>query len=236
MDLSAVEVRIIGSLIEKQLTTPQYYPLTLNSLVTACNQTSNRNPVTNYDQQTVEETVLGLKPKGLCRIVHSVHNRATKFRQVLEEVWELEQPELALLGVLMLRGPQTLGELRSRTERMADWDDLGQVETALDRLAERDEPLVVRLPRQPGQKEARYVHLLSGPVDVEAMAAAPSDETGGEAGGSWSPPSASSGGGLGARVEQLEAEVAELRDEVTQLRAWIDAIRTDLGVGDGPSV
>src|SRR3954454_14808049 len=215
VELSAMQVRIIGSLIEKQLTTPQYYPLTLNALVTACNQSSNRNPVVNYDADTVEPVVHDLKPMGLVRIVHSVHNRALKFRQVLDELWALDQPELALLGVLMLRGPQTLGELRSRTERMADWSELGEVETSLDRLASRDEPLVVRLPRLPGQKEARYVHLLGGPIDVDALAAsAESDAFSGGGGGGGG------GGGRSSRVDELEAEVAELRAEVAELRSW----------------
>src|SRR5947209_7195866 len=125
MELGAEELRVIGSLIEKELTTPQQYPLTLNALVLACNQTSNRSPVTAYDERTVEDTVLGLKDKGLTRIVHPSHGRSvTRYRQVLHEAIYLEREELAVLGVMMLRGPQTLNELKTRTERAAEFEDL----------------------------------------------------------------------------------------------------------------
>src|SRR5947199_8871555 len=149
MELGAEEARVVGSLIEKELTTPQQYPLTLNALVTACNQTSNRFPVVEYEERTVEATVMGLKDKGLARVVHPSHGRsATRYRQVLHEALYLEPPELALLGVLMLRGPQTLNELKTRTERAYDFVDLAEVERTLDRLVLREEPLVMRIPRQ----------------------------------------------------------------------------------------
>jgi hypothetical protein len=206
-ELGAEELRIIGSLIEKELTTPQQYPLTLNALTLACNQTSNRNPVVTYDERTVESTVMGLKDKGLARVVHPSHGRSvTRYRQVLHEALYLEQPEVALLGVMMLRGPQTLNELKTRTERAADFADLAEIEQTLDRLAGREEPLVVRIPRQPGQREDRYAHLLGGEVDVSAL---PAPEP--------SP-----------RASRAD-EVADLRAEVEALRRDLDELRKELG-------
>ena len=225
VDLTVPEVRVIGSLIEKQMTTPQYYPLTLNSLVTACNQTSNRNPVVSFDARVVDNTLEALKSKGLVRVVYSPGSRAPKYRQVMEEVWELDDRKLALLGVLMLRGPQTLGELRARTERMAEMIELAEVEMMLDRLASREEPLVVRLPRQPGQKEARYAHLLSGPVDVDALSASSPVAFSAPSEPSEPVPTPASN----TRLDELEEEVAALRDEMNQLRAWVTAIRSALG-------
>jgi uncharacterized protein YceH (UPF0502 family) len=209
MELGAEVLRVIGSLIEKELTTPQQYPLTLNALVAACNQTSNRFPVVTYDERTVEATVLGLKDRGLARVVHPSHGRsATRYRQVLNEVLHLEQPELAVLGVLMLRGPQTLNELRTRTERAAEFADLADVERTLDGLAGREEPLVVRIPRQPGQREDRYAHLLGGDMDVtELPAPSPSPRA--------------------SRTEDL----ADLREEVEALRRDLDELRKELGLG-----
>jgi uncharacterized protein YceH (UPF0502 family) len=205
VELGVEERRVVGSLIEKELATPQQYPLTLNALVAACNQSSNRFPVVAYDERLVESTVLGLKEKGLTRVVHPSHGRsATRYRQVLHEVLHLEQAELALVGVLMLRGAQTVNELRTRTERMAEFADLNEVERTLDALAARDESLVVRIPRQPGQREDRYAHLLGGELDVAPAAATPA------------PP----------RADQL----ADLREEVAALRRDLDEIRTQLGL------
>ena len=211
MELGAEELRVIGSLIEKELTTPQQYPLTLNALVLACNQTSNRNPIVTYEERAVENTVLGLKDQGLARVVHPSHGRsATRYRQILHEALRLEREELAVLGVLMLRGPQTLNELKTRTDRAADFSDLDAVDRTLDALAGREEPLVVRIPRQPGQREDRYAHLLGGEVDVnEIAAAAPA-------------PSPS------ARSSRAD-EVADLREEVEALRRDLDALRRELG-------
>ena len=210
MDLSTVEIRVVGALVEKQLTTPQYYPLTLNALVTACNQTSNRNPVVAYDDHTVSEALASLRERGLTRIVHSVHNRAAKYRHVVDEVWRLEERELAVLGVLLLRGPQTAGELRTRSER-AVASTLEEVESTLESLAVRDEPLVRRLPRRPGQKEERWVHLLAGEPDVDSFdepAAQPSRATGG-----------------GERVAALEDEVRALREELDAVKAEVAELR-----------
>jgi uncharacterized protein len=209
MELAAEELRVIGSLIEKELTTPQQYPLTLNALMLACNQTSNRNPVVTYEERLVENTVLGLKDKGLTRIVHPSHGRSvTRYRQVLHEALYLEREELAVLGVMMLRGPQTLNELKTRTERAAEFADLSAVERTLDGLAGREEPLVLRIPRQSGQREDRYAHLLGGEVDVSEIAAsAPAP----------------------AQRSSRSEEVADLRDEVAALRRDLDALRRELG-------
>ncbi|MGH9122313.1 MAG: DUF480 domain-containing protein, partial [Acidimicrobiales bacterium] len=138
MDLDASEIRVLGSLVEKQLTTPQQYPLTLNALVLACSQASNRDPVVPYDEPTVEEVVTSVKTKGLARFVHPSHGRsALRYGHTLDEAWGLDTRPLALLAVLMLRGPQTLGELRTRTERMVRFSDLGEVQAELDALAAR---------------------------------------------------------------------------------------------------
>ena len=161
MELSSVEARVIGSLAEKQLTTPQQYPLTINALILACNQTSNRDPVVGFDEETVEAALSSLREAGLLRLVHPSHGRsATRYRQVLDERFGLDARSLSILTVLLLRGPQTIGELRTRTDRMADFGSLEDVERELDRLAEGDEPLVGRLPRRPGQKEERWAENL----------------------------------------------------------------------------
>ena len=154
IDLPAQELRVLGCLVEKQLTTPQQYPLTLNALTLACNQSSNRFPVVSYDERTVEGAVTSAKTRGLARFVHPSHGRsAIRFAHTLDEVLGLDGRQLALLAVLMFRGPQTPGELRSRTERMASFDDLAAVERDLGLLAERSEPLVVRLRRRAGTRK-----------------------------------------------------------------------------------
>src|SRR5580698_11056754 len=161
MDLDATEIRVLGSLVEKQLTTPQQYPLTLNALALACSQSSNRDPVVTYDERAVEEAVTSVKTKGLARFVHPSHGRsALRYGHTLDEALGLETRPLALLAVLMLRGPQTLGELRTRTDRMVQFSDLHEVQAELEALGARTEPLVVRLRRGPGQKEDRYGQLL----------------------------------------------------------------------------
>lgn len=161
LGLSPREARVVAALAEKQLTTPRYYPLTLNALVSACNQSNNRDPVVSYSPAIVEEALSELRTKRLARVLHAGGgNRTAKYRHVLDEVLGLDRRELALVTVLMLRGPQTLAELRTRTQRMADFDDAGAVERDLRRLAEREEPLVVLLERQPGHKEPRYATTL----------------------------------------------------------------------------
>jgi len=162
--LTDTEVRVLGALIEKEITTPDYYPLSLNSLTAACNQSSNRNPVVHYDEQTILEALDTLREKKLVHLVDRGDSRVTKYRHVLYEAMNMSRPVIAAMCVLMLRGPQTIGEIRTRTNRLYDFTSLEQVEATLNGLMAGDKPLVVRLPRQSGQKEVRYAHLLCGEV------------------------------------------------------------------------
>jgi uncharacterized protein len=223
LELSPEEARVVGALTEKQLTTPQYYPLTLNALVNACNQTSNRHPVVSYDEATVEDALRTSREKGVTRIVHQPGGRAPKYRQVLDEVLGLTPEERAVLCELMLRGPQTAGELRSRCQRLAgDRDDFGDVQAGLDRLSTREEPLVVRLERQPGQKEARWAHLLSGDIDTESLPSAPSPPRSGSRSSGESPEDL-----VPERLGELE--VRRLRREVDELKAALGLSAGDAG-------
>jgi uncharacterized protein YceH (UPF0502 family) len=206
MDLSPEEVRVLGCLMEKQVATPDQYPLSLNSLVLACNQSTNRDPVVHYGEAGVDAALASLRQRGLTRVVHSPSNRVPKHRHVADEVLELDERAQAVITVLMLRGPQTPGELKGRTERLYPFVDLAAVETTIDELAARAEPLVLRLTRRPGQKETRVAHLLSGPVidDVE-MDRQSNDEPAVRV-------RLDRIGELEARVEALEAEVRRLRE------------------------
>jgi len=169
VNLTPVQSRIVGCLIEKEMATPDNYPLTMNALLSACNQTSNRNPVTHYEEPTVSNALENLRALNVVRIVYSRSNRADKFRHALGEMLALEPEDLALLSVLMLRGPQTAGELRSRTERLHPFATQEEVDDALRRLAGRNEPLAARLERRPGQKESRWAQLMGGDL-AEALA------------------------------------------------------------------
>jgi len=164
--LNDVEVRVLGSLIEKEITTPDYYPLSLNALTAACNQSSNRNPVMHLDEETVVRATDSLRDNKLVHSVDRSDSRVTKYRHVLYEAMNLGRPPLAVMCVLMLRGPQTVGEIRIRTNRLYDFSSLEEVETTLNSLSSGDASLVARLPRQTGQKEVRYAHLLSGEVRI----------------------------------------------------------------------
>jgi len=197
VELTPEEQRVLGCLIEKEALTPDQYPLTLNSVLLACNQTTNREPVVLYDRETATNALAGLREKQLTRVVYPAHARATKYRHVIGEVWALTEQEQAVLAVLMLRGPQTAGELKARTDRYASFEDLGGVEGVLDRLASRPEPMVVRIGRLPGQREERFAHLLGGPVEIAAPAP--------------------SGSGIEAEVRALRAEVDALRRDVNHL-------------------
>jgi len=200
--LNDVETRVLGALIEKGITTPDHYPLSLNALVNACNQKSNRDPVMNLDEGTVRLALRTLGDKGLAGPVSSADSRVTKYEHRLQEVFNFGRPEIALLCVLLLRGPQTPGELRGRTERMHGFGDLSEVQSALQRLIERDPPLVKMLSRQPGTKEARYAHLLSGePVESPVQPAA-----------ALSTPENTE------RIARLEDEVARLQRELVDLK------------------
>lgn len=204
-ELSPEELRVLGCLVEKEHNTPDQYPLTLNGLVAACNQTSNRTPVVAYDEGTVTAALALLRERGLARTILASGNRATKYRHVLEEARGLTPGECAVLAVLALRGPQTVNELRTRTERYQGIDDLGGVEAVLDRLARRyEEPYVRCLERQPGQREERWAHLLAGEPPAW-VAEAPR-------------PAGAPTGSVAARLAALEAAVGALRQEVDELR------------------
>jgi len=237
MELTREEARILGSLVEKELATPQLYPLTENALIAACNQTTNRDPVVAYDISTVRITVRGLREKGLLRMVHRSGERSDKHQQLLDRSLGLSSGPVSLLAVLLLRGPQTLAELRARSERMHPFDSLAQLHEALAELTDRDDPLVARLERQPGHKEARYGQLLvdgdqasledpTGPQQAQARAllapARTSSEHGalpsGDAPYARSRPEDPTLGALAREVELLRAEVATLRTQVERLR------------------
>jgi uncharacterized protein YceH (UPF0502 family) len=220
VELNPVEARVIGSLAEKQLTTPQQYPLTLNALVMACNQSSNRDPVVAFDEEEVEEALTSLKEAGLLRFVHPGHGRsATRYRQVIDERFGLDARSLSVMAVLILRGPQTVGELRTRTERMADFDALSDVAAELERLCGGPDPLARRLPRRPGQKEERWAQLLTG--EPSEPNHPPSEKT---AGASDREPEIRpvSGGG---ELASLRADVTALREEVTRISAIVEELR-----------
>jgi uncharacterized protein YceH (UPF0502 family) len=205
--LSAEEVRVVGALMEKQVTTPEYYPLTLNALVNACNQISNRDPVVSYDEQTVVRAVESLREKSLAREVRTADGRVPKYRQVLEEALSLNRAELAVVCVLMLRGAQTPGELRGRTERLYSFSGTQFVEATLEALMQRAPPLVARLPRAAGQKEARYAHLLAGELKLDEIDAARETTT------------TARGSRAGEeRVNRLEEEVNALRGQLEELK------------------
>jgi uncharacterized protein YceH (UPF0502 family) len=205
--LTPVQSRIVGCLIEKEMATPDNYPLTMNALLSACNQTSNRNPVTKLDEATVSNALLNLRSDNVVRIVYSRSNRADKYRHVLDEIFAIETQHLALLSVLMLRGPQTAGELRTRTERLHTFASQDDVDTALRELAGRSEPLVARLERRPGQKESRWAHLVG--TDLGEVLAGDDDED--------DEPTAD---GRPARIDRLAA----LEDAVAGLRADLDRL------------
>ena len=212
--LDEVSVRVLGALIEKEFTTPDNYPLTLNALTAACNQASNRDPVMNLDDGTVKGALDKLTRRSLARGVHRGDARVMRYRQELSDHLHIHKPELAALCVLMLRGPQTVGEIRTRTNRMAEFVDLKHVEITLDSLMTLSTPLVVQLPRRPGQKEVRYAHLLSGEPSAEMMEQADSAEA-----ATVRRPQ------ISERVDALEQEVGSLRGEVAELRAQLEAFR-----------
>src|SRR5579871_5308207 len=203
--LDAVEVRVLGSLLEKEVTTPDYYPLSLNALVNACNQKSNRDPVVSYDEPAVEDALLTLREKGMAQRITGRDSRVPKFSQSFTEKFNLGRREAAVMCVLMVRGPQTVGELRGRTERLYTFDDLEAVESTLHRLAEME--FVKQLPRQTGFKESRYAHLLSGDVEVAAEETSAAAEPAGLRGPSDR-----------ERIAALEAQMAQLKREFEEFR------------------
>jgi uncharacterized protein YceH (UPF0502 family) len=209
--LNETEIRVLGCLIEKELTTPEYYPLTLNSLINACNQKSNRSPVVSYDEADVEQGLEGLQAKGLARKAITPGSRVTKHRHAILEMFDLSRQEIALLCELMLRGPQTIGELRPRAERMAPFENLEVVEQNLQALMDHNPALVIRLPREPGRKECRYAHLFSGTpsYDSSAETTAPQSTT-------------------QDRISRLEEESSRLRSELEDLKQTFTKFKAQL--------
>jgi uncharacterized protein len=210
--LSEVEARVLGALIEKESTTPEYYPLSLNALVNACNQKSNRDPVMNLDEDAVRVALRALSDQFLARSAGG-DSRVAKYEHRVNELFNFHRHELAVLCVLLLRGPQTPGELRTRTDRMYSFEDLESVHSALNLLMKREPPLVAVLPRQPGTKESRYTHLLSGAPDESATVASPAAPQHAAPRSSHVDASEDS-----TRVAQLQSEVAALRQELAELR------------------
>jgi uncharacterized protein len=200
--LNPVEVRVIGSLIEKQISTPEYYPLSLNALTNACNQLTNRDPVVSYDEKIVVRALESLREKRLARMITGPDSRVPKYEQVFTEVFDLAVQEVAVICVLMLRGPQTIGEIRGRTGRLYNFESLSEVELTVQGLVEREpQPLIVKLARQPGTKEARVAHLLSGPVEDQPVA---------------------------PRLEQATVEVNSENQRIAKLEEEVQALRQEL--------
>ena len=213
MILTEIETRVLGCLIEKDITTPDYYPLSLNALVNACNQKNNRDPVMTLDENTVREALSTLQEKRLAGPASGADSRVPKFEHRLQEVFNFDRREIAIICVLLLRGPQTPGELRSRTDRMYHFEALEDVVSTLDRLAQREPPLARMLPRQPGTKEARYTHLFSGePPEQPSVARAPS-------------PATADSSASADRLSALESEVSRLRADLSEIQQQLAAFR-----------
>ncbi len=209
--LTEAETRVVGSLVEKQLTTPEYYPLTLNALTAACNQKSNRDPVVSYDETTIMKAIDSLRDKNLVYLYYGSGSRTVKYKHMLPSVYDLDAAGVATIAVLLLRGPQTIGEIRERTGRLHEFAGLNEVQETLDALTQRDDPLIVKLERQPGQKEARYAHLLSGEVIQQAASTVSRERSGAPASSD--------------RFEKLESELETLRTELAEFRATFDEFR-----------
>ncbi len=239
MQLSTVEGRVLGALVEKQLTTPQLYPLTENALLAACNQTTSRDPVVSYDVSTVRIAVRNLRENAYLRTVHRSGERSDKHQHQLDTALGLDPGQVTLLAVLLLRGPQTMAELRARSERMHPFGSLAQVEEALDAMGRRNEPLVTRLERQPGRKEPRYLQLLAEvesappagvvparPAAEPGYGASTSHETSYRALPTSQPDApAPAAPGDAVTVAELAREVARLRDEVAELRGQLQSLQ-----------
>jgi uncharacterized protein YceH (UPF0502 family) len=208
------EIRILGCLIEKELTTPEYYPLSLNSLTNACNQKSNRNPVISYDEAVVEQGLEGLQSKGLVRKTLTAGSRVDKYLHTILDKFDLSKQEMAVLCELMLRGSQTAGEIRSRADRMSSFGNLDEVEKTLQSLMEQDPAMVILLPREPGRKERRYTHLLS--------------TTGNTVTADADQPAAPSAPQVSAdeRINRMEEEIAKLRNEIEELKLALAEFRS----------
>jgi uncharacterized protein YceH (UPF0502 family) len=214
LELSPIETRVLGALLEKERTTPEYYPLSLHALVVACNQTTNREPIVSYDDRTVEQGLDRLREKKLAMLIHTAGARVPKYRHTLLDSYNLDARELALLCVLMLRGPQTPGELRSRSERMCGPVTLPEIEKCLEELTSGSDPLIRMIPARVGQKENRYVQLLSGEPDLESWITTPAP---------LAPTSEK------ARLDALESELETLKSEFHSLREDLAAFKKLFG-------
>ncbi len=213
--LSDVEARILGCLIEKETTTPDYYPLTLNSLVNACNQKSNRSPVVSYEETSVVRGLDSLQDKGLSEKIYKADSRVPKYGHLFMKKLNLSRSEVAVLCVLMLRGPQTTGEIRGRSERIHKFNDLGEVENVLDELMNKEHPMTIKLPRQAGRKESRYMHLLSGEPDITESPASLPEE-----------PAARQVRSENERIAKLEDELENLRKEFETLKQEFNDLKS----------
>jgi hypothetical protein len=221
--LSDIETRVLGSLIEKDITTPDYYPLSVNALVNACNQKNNREPVMTLDEPSVRQALATLQEKRFAGPAGGADSRVPKFEHRLQEVFNFDRREIAIICVLLLRGPQTPGELRSRTDRMYRFEALDDLVSTLDRLAQRDPPLACVLPRQPGTKESRYMHLFGGEPDLSRVARTCPERQ------SRGPAPANAGADSDAdRLLKLEEEVARLRADLSEVQQQLAAFRRQL--------
>jgi uncharacterized protein YceH (UPF0502 family) len=220
MILSEIETRVLGSLVEKDLTTPEYYPLSLNALINACNQKSNRDPFMNLDEDSVRDALRALDKKELAGPADNIVSRVTKYEHRLQEAYNFNRHEIAILCELLLRGPQTPGELRNRADRMHKFDDLGIVQSTLQRLMNREPSLVKVLPRQPGTKESRYAHLMSGDIETRTPErAATADPATASTSASRATPVNDD------RITRLENRVADLEKEISDLKQQLSAFR-----------
>jgi len=218
--LNEIETRVLGALIEKDITTPDYYPLSLNALVNACNQKNNRDPVMTLDESAVRQALTTLQEKRMAGPASGADSRVTKFEHRLQEVFNFDRREIAIVCVLLLRGAQTPGELRGRADRMYHFDALEDVVSTLDRLAQRDPPLVAILARQPGTKEYRYMHLFCGePLEPTVSRTAVEQESAASPGPSVIVPAPAQ------RLAKLEEEVASLRQELSEVQQQLAAFR-----------
>lgn len=209
--LNEVEARIVGCLIEKEATTPEYYPLTLNALINACNQKSNRFPMVEYDEKTVNQALEALREKNIVYVFYGSTSRVPKYKHILPKLLEIDLHEVAILCVLMLRGFQTIGELRDRTGRIYEFVSLDEVHQTLEELKKREEPLVFEIPKQPGQKESRFAHLLSGEISAEMLEISSHTPSGNQS--------------KQEQLAKLESEIEELKTNFTSLRAEFEEFK-----------
>jgi uncharacterized protein len=220
--LNAIEARVLGALVEKDITTPDYYPLSLNALVNACNQKNNRDPVMTLDEESVRYALATLQEKRMAGPASGADSRVTKFEHRLQEVFNFDRREIAVVCVLLLRGPQTPGELRGRTDRMYHFEALDDVVSTLERLAQRDPSLARILPRQPGTKESRYTHLFSGEPEIDA---AGSESVAPQSVARPLSPATAGTSPAADRLTSLEVEVTRLREELSEVQKQLAAFR-----------